>query len=170
MECPKIDISELRTLAGSNCPAWQSHELPTLIQDALSSNGFRSLISPTTIEFDTVKYPFRENLISALLRRNDTTTSESSSERSKQRADKKNRDQAIVTAFQDRLAALPLEKLHLAVDPKSSPDEDLHIPRYFYFPPSLFCASFLLILSSGRILVEWLLVAFVVATSASYAK
>ena len=124
-----IDLAALRDSASPSCPAWRSYDLPTQVQDALTSDGFQSLTSPATLDYDTAAYPFREDLLVALLRKTDTTNS--AADQPIQRVEKKKRDQAVVNAFQDRLAALPLEKLHIAVDPASTPDDDLHIPRYF---------------------------------------
>jgi hypothetical protein len=122
---PDIDFSALGTTASPKCPAWQSHNLPEEIQSALVSEGFQTLLGQSIIDFDTTAFPFREDLLAALLRR----SSSAQGQQSQQRAAKKQRDQEKVTEFQDRLAALPLEKIHLAVNPAATPDDELHIPR-----------------------------------------
>jgi hypothetical protein len=134
MQLPEIDHFAMAEIASPTCPAWREHETPRQIQEALASEVFSKLKDPLTLTYDTVEFPFRENLLAALLRRNDLVTSEESEGRKHiQKAEKKRREMNKALEFQDRLARLPLEKIHLAVDPKSTPDDELHIPRSFFF-------------------------------------
>jgi hypothetical protein len=167
MECPQIDYFALRSIASSTCPAWTEHTLPQSIQEAITSNGFRKLMAPATIDFDTSKYPFREDLLSALLRTNDKGPV---SDRSVERLEKKKRERDIESAFQFRLSTLPLEKIHRAVDPDSSPDDDLQIPRSMHFTKVDLFGLEMITSDAGGILVELLRAVFVVAMSDSSAK
>jgi hypothetical protein len=125
---PDINYSSLCTFASPKCPAWQSYKLPEEIRSALEGDGFQKLLGQSIIDFDTTTYPFREDLLSALLRQSKSA----GGQQSQQRAAKKQRDLARVTEFQDRLAALPLEKIHLAVNPAATPNDDINIPRLVF--------------------------------------